>query len=160
MEALIRSRTGHISTVTRTENQLKTILTRAVSQLTLLELTTLKVGLNKMKMQSEKISDINKQIQEELQSAEVTPEQLEQETNKVFDVEVKLETIISHIETVIAQYETGSNAEQQPRDDTITESNRQSSGLKLPKINLPCFNGKYSGTFSFSPNTFQVGFCN
>ena len=109
-----------------------------------------------MKMQSEKISDINKQIQEELQSAEVTPEQLEQETNKVFDVEVKLETIISHIETVIAQYETGSNAEQEPRDDTITESNRQSSRLKLPKINLPCFNGKYSGTFSFSPNTFQV----
>ena len=83
MEALIRSRTGHISTVTRTENQLKTILTTAVSQLTLLELTTLKVGLNKMKMQSEKISDINKQIQEELQSAEVTPEQLEQETNSL-----------------------------------------------------------------------------
>ena len=97
-----------------------------------------------MEMQAEKISDINKQIQEELQSAEVTPEQLEQETNKVFDVEFKLETIISHIETVIAQYEAGSDAEQQPRDDTITEPNRQSSGLKLLKINLPCFNGRYS----------------
>ena len=90
MGALIRSRTGHISAVTTTENHLKTILTTPVSQLTVLELTTLKVGLNKMKMQSEKISDVNKQIQEELESAEVTPEQLEQETNKVFDDEFKL----------------------------------------------------------------------
>ena len=88
-------------------------------------------------MQSEKISDVNKQIQEQLESAEVTPEQLEQETNNVVDVEFKLETIISHIETVIAQYEALSNVEPQPRDEMNTETNRQSSGFKLPKINLP-----------------------
>ena len=131
------------------ENILKTILTTPVSQLTFLELTTLKVGLNKMKMPSEKISDVNKQIQEELESAEVTPELLEQETNEVFDVEFKLETIISNIATVIAQYEAGSNAEPQPRDDMNTEPNRQSSGLKLPKINLSCFNDKYSDWTQF-----------
>ena len=95
-------------------------------------------------MQSAKVSDVNKQIQEELESAGVTPGQFEQETNKVFDVQFKSETIVSLIETAIAQYESGSNAEPQPRDDMNTEPNRQSSGLKLPKTNLPSFNDKYS----------------
>ena len=69
---------------------------------------------------------------------DVTPEQLEQEINKVFNVDFKLETFISHIETVIAQYERKSSAEPQLRDDLNTKPHRHSSEMKkLPKINFP-----------------------
>ena len=69
---------------------------------------------------------------------DVTPEQLEQEINKVFNVDFKLETFISHIETVIAQYEGGSSTEPQPCNDLNTQPHRHSSEMKkLPTINLP-----------------------
>ena len=69
---------------------------------------------------------------------DVTPEQLEQEIKKVFNVDFKLETFICHIETVIAQDEGGSSAEPQPCNDLNTKPHRHSSETKkLMKINLP-----------------------
>ena len=150
-EALKRTRSGHLGTITRTENSMKEILKKEPRTLTLLEISKIKCFLERCKEQVSKIEELNKRIINELTESDTISEEIETEKSRSDDNDLRIKTTIKALEMAKERIEEGAQAApRQPQ--TLTEDNQQTftSGLKLPKLSLPIFTGKNSVWTPFS----------
>ena len=69
-ESLRRSRAGHISAITSTENSIKDILLKSPSSITTVEKSRLEFALDKCNSQQVKIEGLNEQIIESINQKE------------------------------------------------------------------------------------------
>ena len=76
-EALKRTRSRHLGTITRTENSVKEILEKEPSTLTLLEISKIKCSLERCKEQVSKIEELNERIINELTECDTISEEFE-----------------------------------------------------------------------------------
>ena len=144
-EALKRASSGHLGTITRTENSVKEILEKEPSTLTLLEISKVKCSLERCKEQVSKIEELNERIINELTESGTISEEIEAEMSRIEDNDLRIKTTIKALETAEERIEQAAYAAPtQPQ--TVTEDNQltSTSGLKLPKLSLPLFTGKYS----------------
>ena len=150
-EALKRTRSGHLGTITRTENSVKEILEKEPSTLTLLEISKIKCSLERCREQVSKIEELNERIINELTEGDTISEEIETEKSRIDDNDLRIKTTIKALEMAEERIEQAADAApRQPQ--TVTEDSQQTStsGLKLPKLSLPTFTGKYSEWTPFS----------
>ena len=150
-EALKRTRSGHLGTITRTENSVKEILEKEPSTLTLLKISKIKCSLERCREQVSKIEELNERIINELTEGDTISEEIEAERSRIDDNDLRIKTTIKALEMAEERIEQAADAApRQPQ--TVTEDSQQTStsGLKLPKISLPTFTGKYSEWTPFS----------
>ncbi len=145
MESLKRRRTGHISTVTRLENAVRDILSKNVTSPSSSDVSKVRYAQSKCMEQSEKVADLNQQIQDSMTEAETQPsdEVLEEEAAKVDANDFKIKSFLLTLEDLLLEYETHRAASlTMSNSSTETQMTSQgSSGLKLPKLSLPTFSG-------------------
>ena len=100
-EALKRTRSGHLGTITRTENSVKEILEKEPSTLTLLEISKIKRFLEKCREQMSKIEDLNERIINELTESDTISEEIEAEKYRIDDNDLRIKTTIKALEIAI-----------------------------------------------------------
>ncbi len=101
MEALKRSRAGHISAVTRLETSLKSIIDKDPSDVTRFELSKLKFAADKSRNQQAKVASLDEQIKAALVQAKADLTVLSEEDEKIIDNELKLGSIIQGLDDFI-----------------------------------------------------------
>ena len=151
VEALKRTRSGHLGTITRTENSVTEILEKEHSTITLLEISQIKCSLERCREQVSKIEELNERIINELTESDTISERIEAEKSRIDDNDLRIKTTIKALE--MAEERIKEAADAAPRQpQTVTEDSQQTStsGLKLPKLSLPTFTGKYSEWTPFS----------
>ena len=146
-EALKKARSGHLGTITRTENSRKDILEKEPSTLTLLEISKIKSSLERCREQLLK----NQTNASSTNWLKVTQSRKRSKLkSRIDDNDLRIETTIKTLEMAEERIEQAAHAApRQPQ--TVTEDSQTStSGLKLPKLSLPTFTGKYSEWTPFS----------
>ena len=145
MEALKRSRAGHISAVTRLETSLKSIIDKDPSDVTRFELSKLKFAADKSRNQQATVTSLDEQIKAALVQAKADLTVLSEEDEKIIDNELKQGSIIQGLDDFIKAVEEAFEAASTPiQHVNDTQAAPQPYGLKLPKISLPSFSGNYS----------------
>ena len=148
-EDLNRSRTVHISAITRLENATKDILSKDSATLTFVEIAKLEFTLEKCREQQEKIAAVNAGILAALQNANSTPEAVENEQIKAGESEFKATVFIHILEKFIKLTNARSEAAESSGGEEETPISSRKSSLKLPKISLLTFSGKYNEWIPF-----------
>ena len=148
-EALRRTRAGHIGTITCVENKTRQILEKDPSLLTTLELATLRCSLTKCKEQQTKLETLNQQINEAMTAAEVEEDAFQEERNRVDENDLKICTIIDALQFVIDAAAARPETTEDAAEPTAPPAPEYSHALKLPKLSLPTFSGKYSEWLPF-----------
>ena len=130
---------------------MKEILEKEPSTLTLLGISKIKCFLERCREQVSKIEELNERIINELTEGNTISEEIEAEKSRIDDNDLRIKTTIKALEMAKERIEQAADAApRQPQ--TVTEDNQQTStsGLKLPKLSLPTFTGKYSEWTPFS----------
>ena len=148
-EALRRTRAGHIGTITCVENKTRQILEKDPSLLTTLELATLRCSLTKCKEQQTKLETLNQQINEAMIAAEVEEDAFQEERNRVDENDLKICTIIDALQFVIDAAAARPETTEDAAEPTAPPAPEYRHALKLPKLSLPTFSGKYSEWLPF-----------
>ena len=151
-ESLRRSRAGHISAITCTENSIKDILLKSPSSITTVEKSRLEFALDKCNSQQVKIEGLNEQIIESINQKEYSDgkeDELTQEELRFHDTDFKVGSLIKVIPDVLDKIREASDITQQVEVTNAPVQERTRSGRKLPKITLPTFNGNYSERIPF-----------
>ena len=148
-ESLRRARAGHIGTITCVEKRTRQIFEKDPSSLTTLELATLRCSLTKCQDQQTKIEALNQQIDEAMTAAEVGEEAFEEERNRVDENDLKVCTMIDALQTVINDAATRNHTTEDDQELTAASTPENRNTLKLPKLSLPTFSGKYNEWLPF-----------
>ena len=105
-ESLNRSRAGHISTITKNQSSLKTILDKIPSEIGRSDLTRLKVSLKRCQEQQAKIQQLDTDIIATLEAADAGQDAIEQEQAKIEDNSLNIETFITVLQEFIDEATT------------------------------------------------------
>ena len=97
-DSLLRSRSGHVSTITRMENATKPILDKNPSTISKLELSKLQYALEKSKSQQEKIEALNEQIVDALATTQASSEDTQSIQEKIDDNDLRIGSFILALE--------------------------------------------------------------
>ena len=140
-EALIRSRSSHLGTVTRATNSVAAMLQRSPEEISLEEASKIEAALERCEEQEQKIHDLDQRIKDKLTEEEVEAAIFDNETEKVDENHLKVRSIIKTMRKFLEKLTSTSN--DNSTDAVIVNSRSGGSGLKLPKLSLPTFSGKY-----------------
>ena len=144
-ETLQRTRAGHVSRVTCQENNTRQIFEKDPSLVSNLELSKLKFSLKTCKEQQEKIECINKEIIDALEAAQANVDSIQSEQDKIDTIDFKVGSFIQALEDLIVTIEEApAVAVEEDIDRDSTHPMPRNISLKLPKISLPTFSGKYN----------------
>ena len=125
-ETLEKTRSGHLGTITRTENSVKEILEKEPSTLTLLENSKIKCSLERCREQVSKIEELNERIINELTESDTISEEIEAERFRIDDNDLRIKTTIKALEMAEERIEQAADAApRQPQ--TLTEDSQQTS---------------------------------
>ena len=98
MADALKKRSGHLGTITRTENSVKEILEKEPSTLTLLEISKIKCSLERCKEQVSKIEELKERIINELTENDTISEEIEAERSRIDDNDLSIKTTIKAFE--------------------------------------------------------------
>ena len=138
MTRLIRTRGGTRAIATRRMNRLDEILAQELTTETKLELAALCDVFKKLR---QTLDDMNSDVQGLIGVDEIDADMMSSN-----DYDVKLAVAIQQVNSRLAKVETAT-----PRTSTAsTTGGNQDARLKLPKLDIPKFDGSYSQWVSFS----------
>ena len=146
MEQLRNSRSGHLGTVTRTLNSIAAIIAKNPKNINYEEVGKLEFALERCEGQEAKIWELDEQIIAKMMENNIETEKIEQENENIDDSRFKNGSSIKTIKRLLARYESHNQSSSDSEDRNQVSSR---NGLKLPKLNLPIFSGKYSNWTSF-----------
>ena len=150
-ETLKRSRAGHLGTITRTENSAKGILDKDPAILTRLEVSNVKCCLKRCEDQASKIKELDNQILDGMQEVQASADDIEAEQAQIDENSLRIEILIEALRNILEERaaESSTMSDDEPERTPPDETRRAASGLKLPKLSLPTFNGKYADWIPF-----------
>ena len=141
MSTLQNKRSGHLARVTRTHNTVADILSKNIANISLMEISKLESAKDICAEQEEKIKALDQEILDSL-AGEEDLTKMETECIRIDENRLKVTSIIKALTKVIDRCEEASSREEISDTEQQTSSQRN-SGLKLPKLSLTTFSGKY-----------------
>ena len=144
LRRLKRSRGGHKIFISTTRESIQSLLDREENP-THRDLEELKKNVHALKQSREKVQEKDNQIEDE-----VPEDDLESELEEASEFHAELLSFIQKCQRLIEEQENGNEA----NEATITSFNprnseRNTASIKLPKVELPNFSGKYTQWTSF-----------
>ena len=144
LRRLKRSRGGHKSFVSKTRETLESIFYREET-LSILDLKELEKNVQALRQSQNKIKEKDNQIEDE-----VPENDLESEIEETSEFHSELSSFIQKCQSLIEKQEKASDANDAVATTTHVRNGRSGAGsIKLPKIELPSFSGKYTEWTSF-----------
>ena len=141
MSTLQNKRSGNLARVTRTHNTVADILSKNIANISLMEISKLESAKDICAEQEEKIKALDQEILDSL-AGEEDLTKMETECIRIDENRLKVTSIIKALTKIIDRCEEASSREEISDTEQQTSSQRN-SGLKLPKLNLTTFSGKY-----------------
>ena len=130
---LLASRKAHICVVTRKGNEFEKIKTKPIEELTADDRLLAETLLESLTEKIAKIGEIDLKV---LDATETSDEALETEISKQDEIEAEVKSLMKSIQKWITEHTSDV-------DETSSLGSNHRDNVRLPRIELPSFDGQY-----------------